>query len=287
MNGVAVDEGCFAEVNGIKIHYAIAGEGPAIVLLHGWPMTWAEWRKVMPGLAAAGRTVIAPDLRGFGASDKPDDGYSKVQVADDVRALVHQLGFEQIDLVGIDIGMMVAYAYASRHPEEVEHLVLGEGLLPGFGLEDLMNPATGGYWHFGFQMQVDLATMLTEGKEAEYLVPNLEMFAPVRGLDDDQRDEYLRAYTAPGGMRGGFQHYGSLLQDGSENREQFAGKLAMPVLVLNGDKGIPQQQTLAGVQQVAEDVTAELVPESGHAIGEENPDWVADRLAKFCAPAHA
>jgi pimeloyl-ACP methyl ester carboxylesterase len=274
-------DGRSAEVNGIKLHYAIAGDGSPVVLLHGWPFTWAEWRKVMPALATAGHTVIAPDLRGCGDSDRPDEGYAKLQVAEDVRALVAQLGFQRIALVGTDIGMMIAYAYAAAHPEEVRQLVLAESLLPGFGLEERMNPATGGYWHFGFHMQVDLAAMLTAGKEAAYLDPNWQMFTPVHGLDAEQRERYLQAYTAPGAMRSGFQHYGTLLADGKDNRRRFSGKLAMPVLVLNGEQGIPQDQTLACVTQVAEDVTAELVPASGHAIGEENPEWVADRLARF------
>ena len=273
-----------ADVNGTTLHYVIGGSGPAVVLMHGWPLTWAEWRKVMPPLAAAGRTVIAPDLRGMGDSAKPESGYAKANVAEDVRQLALGLGFQEIDLVGTDIGMMVAYAYAAAHPEEVRRLVLGESLLPGFGLEEMMNPATGGYWHFGFHMQVDLAEMLTAGKEAEYLGPNWDMFSPAGGIDGATKAEYLRHYSAPGGMRGGFKHYEALLEDGRANRANFRGKLKMPVLVLNGDKGIPQEQTLSGVRRVAADVRAELVPDSGHAIGEDNPVWVADRLIRFFGP---
>jgi len=133
----------YADVNGTRLHYVIGGEGPAVVLLHGWPYTWAEWRKLMPLLADAGFTVIAPDLRGLGDSAKAEAGYSKTNVAEDVRQVVHQLGLSEINLVGTDIGTMVAYAYASRHPDEVRRLVLSESLIPGFGLEELMNEPIG------------------------------------------------------------------------------------------------------------------------------------------------
>jgi pimeloyl-ACP methyl ester carboxylesterase len=269
-----------AEVNGVRIHYVIGGEGEAVVLLHGFPSTWFEWRKVMPQLAAK-YTVIAPDLRGMGDSEKPEAGYAKTNVAEDVRQLARQLGFGEVNLVGKDIGMMVAYAYAAAHPDEVRRLVLCEALIPGFGLEELMNPATGGYWHFGFHMQVDIAEMLTKGKEADYLLPMWGRMARVNGMGKAAVAEYLRCYSAPGGMRGGFQHYKMLLEDGKTNRADFHGKLKMPVLSLNGDHGIPQEQTLHGVRQVAENVTAELIPNSGHAFAEENPDWVADRLIRF------
>ena len=167
----------YAEVNGTRLHYVSGGLGPAVVLLHGWPYTWAEWRKLMPLLAEAGRTVIAPDLRGLGDSATAESGYEKSNVAEDVRQVVQSLVFASIDLVGTDIGTFIAFAYAQRYPGEVRRLVLAESLIPGFGLEDLMNPATGGYWHFGFHMQVDLATMLTEGRNEAYLLPFMTMMS--------------------------------------------------------------------------------------------------------------
>lgn len=140
----------YAAVNGTHIHYVIGGSGTVLVLLHGWPYTWEVWRKVMPLLALQGYTVIAPDLRGLGDSTLEEAGYSKSNVAEDIHELVRSLGFEHICLLGMDIGMMVAFAYALSYPEEIDRLVLTESLIPGFGLEDWMNPATGGYWHFGF-----------------------------------------------------------------------------------------------------------------------------------------
>lgn len=271
----------YADVNGTRLHYVVGGAGPAVVLLHGWPYTWALWRKLMPRLAAAGFTVLAPDLRGLGNSEKADAGYAKTTVAEDVRQVVRALGIDSIDLVGTDIGTMVAYAYASRHPEEVRRLVLAESLLPGFGLAELMNPAAGGYWHFGFHAQVDVAAMLTEGREAAYLLPTMAMMSTAPDAADAARTLFLPHYAAPGGMRAGFRHYATLLDDGRANRADFRGPLPMPVLVLNGERGIPQAQTLGSVRRVAAHVEADLVPAAGHTFADDNPAWVAERLARF------
>lgn len=276
----------FADVNGTRIHYVSGGVGPAVVLLHGWPLTWREWRGVMPAFAKAGFTVIAPDLRGLGDSDRPSHGYDKKTVADDIRHLVRGLGFDAIDLVGTDIGMMVAVSWALHHPTEIRRLVLAESLIPGFGLEELMNPATGGYWHFGFHAQVDLATMLTEGKEAEYLGANWTMFSPLEGITQDDRAEFLRTYGNPDGMRAGFRHYAALLDDGKANRKAFERKLTVPVLVLNAGLGIPQEQTLEGVGQVFANVEHDKVLLAGHAFAADRPDWTADRIISFLDPAH-
>lgn len=274
----------YAEVNGTRIHYVIGGKGPAVVLLHGYPYTWAMWRRLMPLLAAGGFTIIAPDLRGLGDSAKANSGYAKTNVAEDVRQIVRSLGIDVINLVGTDIGTMVAYAYAASHQGEVRRLVLAESLIPGFGLEELMNPATGGYWHFGFHMQVDVAEMLTAGRETAYLLPTMKMMSTSEDAAYLAESLYLPHYIEPGGMRAGFEHYRTLLEDGRENRAAFRSKLKMPVLVLNGEKGIPQAQTLGCVAQVAEKIDHDLVPESGHVFAYDNPSWVARRLIAFFAP---
>lgn len=271
----------FDEVNGTRIHSVTGGEGPLIVLVHGWPYTWALWRPLMPLLAAAGFSVLAPDLRGLGDSSQVGDDYSKVNVAEDIRQVVQRLGATQIDLVGTDIGTMVSYAYASRHPHEVRRLVLAESILPGFGLEERMNPATGGYWHFGFHMQAELATFLTQGKEEAYLLPTMRMMSAAPDAEEIARQEFLPYYLAPGGMYAGFRHYATLLEDGRQNRVTFTDKLPMPVLVLSGERGIPQVQTLASVQQVADQPEVDLVPGSGHTFALDNPTWVAQRLTRF------
>jgi pimeloyl-ACP methyl ester carboxylesterase len=275
----------YAEVNGTRIHYVMGGKGPAIVLLHGYPYNWALWRKMMPSLAQAGFSVIAPDLRGFGDSARPGTGYSKVNVAEDVRQIVQSHGFDSIHLVGTDIGTMVAYAYASRHPGEVRRLILAESLIPGFGLEELMNPATGGYWHFGFHAQVDVAEMLTAGREEAYLMPWLKWASTSKDAEEVALKLYLPYCRMPGSMRAGFKHYETMIEDGRENRAAFRARLKMPVLVLTGDQGIPQEQLLGCVRQVADNIEAELVPHSGHTFSEDNPAWSTERFVRFFGPA--
>jgi pimeloyl-ACP methyl ester carboxylesterase len=275
----------FANVNGTRIHYVSGGAGPAIVLLHGWPLSWREWRGIMPTLTGAGFTVIAPDLRGLGDSDKPTTGYDKKTVADDIREIVRGLGFNTMDLVGTDIGMMVAVSWALHYPTDLRRLVLAESLIPGFGLEERMNPATGGYWHFGFHAQVDLATMLTEGKEAAYLGNSWTMFSPLKGITEHDRAEFLRTYGNPDGMRAGFRHYAAMLDDGKANRQAFDHKLTMPVLVLNAGLGIPQEQTLEGVEQVFARVAHDKVLLAGHAFSADRPDWTAQRILDFLQPS--
>lgn len=271
----------YTEVNSIKLHYVTCGSGPAVVLLHGWPFTWIEWQKVMVLLAKSGYTAIAPDLRGMGDSEISEGGYDKVNVAEDIHQLVQQLGFKKIRLVGTDIGMMVAYPYAVAHQNEIEQLVLGESLIPGFGLEELMNPATGGYWHFGFHAQAGLAAMLTEGKEAAYLNPMYKLMSPGGHISQATITEYIRQYSKPGAMKGGFMHYAAILGDGKTNRANFKGKLTIPVLAINGEKGIPYKQTFEGIKAVAKNVTTAVVPDSGHALGEDNPEWFTNRLIGF------
>lgn len=239
----------------------------------------------MPALAKAGFTVIAPDLRGLGDSERPSHGYDKKTVAADVREVVRNLGFNDVDLVGTDIGMMVAFAWALHHPGELRRLVLAESLLPGFGLEELMNPATGGYWHFGFHAQVDLATMLTEGHEVEYLDRNWKMFSPLKGIAAEDRTEFLRTSGNPDGMPAGFKHHEAMLSDGRANRAAFTQKLTMPVLALSADLGAPQAQTLGCVEQAFAHVEHDRVLLAGHAFAADRPDWTADRIIRFLKPA--
>ncbi|MFJ7242992.1 alpha/beta fold hydrolase [Streptomyces olivaceus] len=273
-----------AEVNGVRLHYVIGGSGPAVVLIHGWPFSWIEWRAVMPLLAEHGFTVIAPDLRGSGDSSIPAGHWTKRDEAEDLHQLIRRLGHDQAFVVGTDVGTMTAHAWAQAYPHEVSRLVLSEAFLPGFGLEEHMNPATGGSWHFGFHAQSELAAMLTEGKEEAYLSGFWSMMSR-GGITDADRTELLRAYTAPDAMRGGFEHYATLVDDGRAART--SAPLAMPVLVLNGAFGLPQQVLLDGARQAALDVRADIVPAAAHTFAADNPAGTAQRLVHFFTSAPA
>src|SRR5215208_3945753 len=154
-----------ASVNGIQMHYVIGGQGDPVVLLHGWPQSWYEWRHIMPALAK-NYTVIAPDLRGFGDSSKPVTGYDGNTTAEDIYQLTSQLGFNQILLVAHDVGSQTAYSYAAAHPNNVSKLVFMDFPFPGF-----LPPEFGenGPWWFAFYQVPDLPEALLEGKEREYI----------------------------------------------------------------------------------------------------------------------
>ena len=156
-------------VNGIQLHYVIGGEkGDPIVLLHGWPQTWYEWRHIIPQLIANNFTVIAPDLRGLGDSEKPQTGYDKKTIAEDIYQLVKKLGYSKIYLVAHDWGGPVAYSYAAAHPQDVNKMVILDTSVPGFGLEKAENFSKR-IWHFSFHAVRDLPEKLIEGKEDTYL----------------------------------------------------------------------------------------------------------------------
>ncbi len=275
----------YTDVNGTRIHYVIGGEGPAVVLVHGFPFTWAVWRELMPLLAAQGFTVLAPDLRGMGDSDPAEsDTFAKTNVAEDIRQIVLGLDLGPINLVGMDVGGMVVYAYASRHPGEVRRLVLSETLIPGFGLDEMMNPsAENGTYTFGFHGQVDLACFLTQGKEPAYLTPFFRLTSVRPDAEAFGTANYLPHFTGPLGIRGGFQHYGAMIEDGKANRAEFTTRLPMPVLVLNGDHGYYRKELLAGVRQVAGQFETDLIPQASHAYAYDNPQATAERLLRFFA----
>ena len=273
----------FIHSDGVAIHYVVGGAGRPILLLHGWPFTWIEFRPLMSLLADAGYLVIAPDMRGMGDTDKPDRPCTKHQVAEDTLRILREHSDEAAHVVGTDLGMMVAFRLALIQPDTVRRLVLSEGLLPGFGLEESMDVARGGYWHFGFHAQVDVAGLLISGKEEEYLG---RWWRRLGGADGSTVTAELRAkHTEAGAVRGGLRHYESLLQDGRDNRAHFTTPLPMPVLVLNGERGIPQERTLSSVQQAAANVRADVAPDAGHTIANDNPHWLANRLTRFFTTA--
>src|SRR6476646_1786197 len=201
-----------ASVNGTQIHYVVGGHGDPIVLLHGWPETWYSWHLVMPALAK-NYTVIAPDLPGLGDSSKPLTGYDGKTVAAIIHQLVNQLGFKSIFLVGHDIGTQVAYSYAAAHPTEVRKLIMMELTIPGFAPAGRMP-----IWWATFHQTPDVPEALVQGKEMMYLswfFHNLP-FNPA-AITQTDINEYVTHYSAPGGMRAGFEYYRAFPQDAIQN----------------------------------------------------------------------
>ena len=282
-----------ADVNGVRMHYVTngeaggeaGGEGPPLVLLHGWPQTWYEWAEVMPALAEE-HTVIAVDLPGLGDSEGEPPSYDKRTLARYVHGLVsEELGYDSINLGAHDLGAGVGYQYAAQYPDEVREYAHMDYPLPGPAIdaaqyEDLS-------WHIALHRQEGLPEALTEGREREYL----ERFYPQvaaapDSIPEEAVGEYARTYSQPGKMSAGFELYRTLDEDTEDNIESAKKPLEMPVLVMSGTAG-PYEGTDAGkftagtVRAVASDVSSVGVPDAGHYLPEENPEFVADELLRF------
>ena len=266
-----------AFVNGQQIHYVRAGEGDPVVLLHGWPQTWYMWRKVIPALAEK-YTVIAPDLRGFGQSSKPIDGYDKRTVAADIHALVASLGFEKIFLVGHDFGGPTAYAYASAHPEDVRKLVILDVAITIDEAEQ--NEFYKRLFHLSFNARPDIAIALVTGRERTFLTHFYRDCYNPGAFTLQDIDEYVAAFSAPGAMRASMAHYGALPVDLKHNQENAKTKLEMPVLALGGEISFGAG-VQASLEHVANNVEGGVIPGCAHWIAEEQPERLLEALFGF------
>jgi pimeloyl-ACP methyl ester carboxylesterase len=270
-------------VNGIQLHYVIGGQGDPLVLLHGWPETWYAWHKVMPALAK-NYTVIAPDLRGLGDSSKPTSGYDGNTTAEDIYQLISQLGFSKIFLVAHDVGAQTAYSYAAGHPSNVSRLVIMDAVFPGFFPPNF----EGVCWWCSFHQTRDIPELLTAGNERDYLSWHYRGLAYNReAIAEADIDTYVRSYSAPGGMRAGFEYYRAFPMNAEQNKALSETKLQIPVLAIGGDiypvlgGDLPGNLTLNSTQALAANVTGITVPLSGHYIAEEQPQFVTELLTKF------
>ena len=274
-----------ADLGEVMLHYVTAGAGPPVVLLHGWPQTWWEWRHVIPALAEK-YTVIAPDMRGLGDSSRPLAGYDKRTVADDIWRLVHEvLGYDTFFLVGHDWGGPTAYALAAAHPDAVRCLVILDVVIPGSGGDFSQG---GQRWHHQFHMTQDLPEALIDGREDIYLAWFYRTFAfRPDAIGEDDLAEYLRTYTQPGAMRAGFSYYRAINRDAADNQETIARfKLAMPVLAIGGGVSYPHgrgrgSEPEESLRRVALNVRGEVFADCGHFIPEEAPDLLNQRLLAF------
>ncbi len=286
-NSIAIDDSKFVHstilLDQVRLHYVTCGKGDPVVLLHGWPQTWYEWRRIMPALAER-YTVIAPDMRGLGDSSKPTAGYDKRTVAADIYQLVRKLGFEKIFLVGHDWGGPVAYAYACAHPQDVRKLVILDVTIPGEGWEKIPQVTRrGGIWHLAFHSVRDLPEALVNGRERTYLswFYRVAAYNPT-AITEAEIDEYTRCYSAPGGMRAGFEYYRAIFDDIEHNKENAKTKLKMPVLALGGERGFGQAP-LRAMRELAENVRGGVVERAGHWIVEERADYLLEQLLTFFA----
>jgi pimeloyl-ACP methyl ester carboxylesterase len=267
-----------SKVDGVELHYLTGGEGPAVLLLHGYAETSRMWRPIIPVLGRNFR-VIAPDLPGIGDSAIPADGLDMKSAATRIHALVRSLGVEKARVVGHDIGLMVAYAYAAQFPAETEKLVLMDAFLPGVaGWEAIYNNP--GIWHFRFNGPTP--EKLVEGRERIYFEHFWNDFAAdkARSIPEADRKAYTAAYSRPGRMRAGWAYFVSFQKAAGDFALLAQTKLTMPVLAIGGEKA--NGQALGEqVRLVASDAAVVVLKNTGHWVLEENPGETTDALVKF------
>src|SRR3989475_5486447 len=276
--GAAADETIVsrtAEINGVKLHYITAGHGAPVILLHGYAETALMWKPIIPVLADR-FTVIAPDLPGIGESSIPADGLDMKTAAIRIHAVAKSLGVQKARIVGHDIGLMVAYAYAAQFPEETEKLVVMDAFLPGVaGWEAVYNnPAI---WHFRFNGPTPEA--LVRGRERIYFEHFWNDFAAAKNhsLSEADRAAYTAAYSRPGRMRAGWAYFVSFTQAAKDFEQLSQTKLTMPVLVIGGEKANGE---VLGAQAhaVTSDVKVVVLKNTGHWVLEENPTETTEAL---------
>lgn len=265
--------------NGATIHVRVGGQGPAVVLLHGYGETGDMWAPMAADLARD-HTVIVPDLRGLGLSSKPNGGFDKKTQAEDVSGVMDALKVTKADFVTHDIGNMVGFAFAAQHRDRVAKFVLIDAPVPGVGPweEILKNPLL---WHFRFGGP-DMERLVA-GRERIYLDRFWNEFSatPAR-FTEASRQHYAKLYALPGAMHSGFEQFHAFDQDAVDNKAFLAkdGKLSMPVLALGGEKsfGLTMGEVM---KAAATNVKADVVPDSGHWIMEENPKATTALVSAF------
>ncbi|WP_405883252.1 alpha/beta hydrolase [Streptomyces sp. NBC_01136] len=275
-----------ADVNGIRMHYVMGGHGPTLVLLHGYPETWYEWHQVMPVLGEH-YTVIAPDLRGSGASSAPATGYDKKTLAADVHALLVSLHrAEYVNLVGHDIGTMVAYAYAADYRGTVSHLALTEAPIPDsivYTYPSLTSNGPG-FWNFGFfSLTNGLPEATIHGHEKKWVAGFMDWLT-VNKAAEDPRDVavYAAALRDPAHLKASFEYFRAFHTDNVDVAAQGRTKLTVPVLALGG-AGSLGNSVADQVRHYATNVTGAVIAGSGHWIWEEQPQRTTASLLSFLA----
>ncbi|WP_280110003.1 alpha/beta fold hydrolase [Beijerinckia indica] len=267
----------FVQINGIRLHYVSTGSGPAVILLHGWPQTWFAWRATMERLSSH-FTVIAPDLRGVGLSERTPTGYDKRTIASDIAALIGHAAGGRAHVVAHDMGGKVAYMLANLHPESVEKLVLVDCLIPG---TENMDALRGGAWHYGFHMAPEIPEMLTKGRERDYIAAQIRAWSYKKDAVSEMAiSEFARHYASPGGMTVGFAYYRALRDDAALAASFEGRSIDMPVLAIGGRHGVGTKLADALSKQ-ARDLTAVIAEDSGHFVADEMPDFFCDQLKRF------
>jgi pimeloyl-ACP methyl ester carboxylesterase len=275
----------YIEAGGLRQHVVIGGEGPPLLLVHGWPENWYAWRLVMPALARDFE-VIAPDQRGIGLTDKPEDGYDPGTLANDLVALMDALGHERFAVVGTDIGLPIGYALAADHPDRVERAALGEipgppGALPSppFFIPEPLNNKL---WHIAVNRLDTVNEQLIRGREDIYFGYEFGVQAGKK-LPDEVVDYYVDLLRNPDSLRGSFGFYREWDTMMAQNEERKNRPLPMPVLGIGGEASFGGTVGDA-MGALGDDVQTAVIPGAGHWFAEEAPEETLAALTPFLAP---
>jgi pimeloyl-ACP methyl ester carboxylesterase len=268
----------------VSIHYQKSGQGDPVILLHGWPQHSLMWHTIAP-ILAQNYTVYIPDLRGAGGSSITASGYDKKTMAQDIIALLDREALSGVHLVGYDLGSGVAYSLAAQAKEKVRSLTVMEFGLPGYGYEEIMKPTpkwnSGSNWHLAFFTVPEVAEFAFRGKERELLS---WFFWHISGqpeaVSHSHFEQYVRQITKPGALRAGIEYYAAVWQDLEDNREFGQTLLDIPVLAIGGEfsSGAFVEQLF---KPVASNVQGVVIPQVGHWLGDENPEFLAKSLQEF------
>jgi pimeloyl-ACP methyl ester carboxylesterase len=279
----------YVDIGDLRLHAVVGGDGPPLLLVHGWPETWYAWRLVMPALAQDFE-VIAVDQRGIGLSDKPIDGYDTGALANDLVALMDALGHQRFAMYGTDTGMPIAYALAADHPGRLDRLAVSEAPLPGVTPSPplLLPPAFNArLWHLTFnQLPGDVNEALVRGREDIFFGAEFDASAGTNKLPDETVRYYIDMLAAdPEALRGSFELYRAFPATTAQNEQRKTRRLTIPVLAMGGAES---SGAMAGdaMKLVADDVQTQVIPGVGHWLAEQAPEELLVALTEFLAPYH-
>jgi pimeloyl-ACP methyl ester carboxylesterase len=277
----------YVDTGGLRLHAVIGGEGPPLLLVHGWPENWYAWRLVMPALARDFE-VIAVDQRGIGLTDKPQDGYDANTLADDLVALMDALGHERFAAVGHDTGYIISYALAADHPDRVARVALAEipgppGVAPSpplFVPEQVNNRV----WHIPFnRVNDELTEQLVRGREEIFFGYEFTIQGGGEKLPDYALKYYFDLFSDPDALRGSFGLYRAWDATIAQNEQRKSRPLTMPVLAIGGSESWGERAG-HGIEPAADDVQIVVIPDTGHWVAEQAPEEMVAALTEFLAP---
>ena len=279
----------YVDTGDVRLHAVIGGDGPPLMLIHGWPGSWYYWRLVMPALAREFE-VIAVDQRGIGLSDKPEEGYDTGTLANDLVGLMDALGHEQFAVIGVDTGLLIGYALAADHPDRVVRLAVGEAPLPGITPPNpliLPDQLVDRLYHIPFNQLKETNEKLVRGREEIFFGAEFSASAGTNKLPDYAVQYYVEGLaSSPEALHGSFQLYRAFGATTAQNEERKTRRLRVPVLPMGGaeSSGAMVEETM---KLTADDVQGIVFPGIGHWLAEQAPDEMVAALNAFLTPYRA